>query len=1187
MARAIGLWAEAWTIPGTGPGLATKKVAFIPNTEHEWLDPLSEVGRGGFSIPAADDSLPLILDPENDVYSMIRIRRPDGTFGGAHVYSWLARRFEDRESDREVDLANITGAGLEELLKVPVLPFDYPRIDEDGRSFDPDWEWGSPDNKIRNPGIEDPGESIENPSFEDGLIDPWWAGSVDGVSATATVLSTGGHTGPNYARITPLLPEGGFSTSVEIYPNSDYEFTAWVRADIGKRYQVGAAGPEGIRATGPATAVVEEYPGYTGGFEAHYDFLGNGAFQLVTLNFRSAPSQTSTVISIRDLTSPVDLQPFDVDDVSILGIGIGMAPWEPTHPANVVSTFEVSQLVTPFEGDYHGHIVSLQYGGGKQKIAGVGAGETWTFTVHLQGLVGGHLWGIEIKDKTGKIIAQEVQALTGPGTWDELTITTRMPDKLPDGEVELWVVNHHTAVSTAYLDGTSFYHGLPPATYGDIMKTLLDDLSLNHAPGFEALTFLKYDSFDETDDSNSTPWVSTHSYKAEVGKTILNVMEDFAQRGYESRVLDLDGTDLTFDVELVIYEPEGLGTDASTDESIALVAGTNVLPTEIVRSAPVANDVTVQGADRLIVRVEDAASIAATQRIGAYVSAPELTGIQSVTERANQELATRKVPVSIRPTVLESADHTTPYYEFGVGWKVTCIFPPKVPVQARRIMSIAGKWSAEDEVAIFDIDTDRRVFASNPMLGLTRAVDILWRKFQGRTRVPEIIPPATPPGAIASVPTILVAPLDGARDTSWAGAHYRCSGVEDDLVIQEAVDELESLGGGRLVLAEGVFHWGNTGVIVTKNNIQIMGMGQEATKIIAEEAVDYFFQIGEDVAEDRTVSLVDFTLDGNSLAVECISSPSQQGSRNRIIMERLEVRGATSHGIGLFRPAGELWIRACFIHENGGAGVGNREIRTSIYHSLISDNGGSGLVLDQMSYVRIMGNHIEGNGGDGLSVSNALSAGTTGTLVVGNVFENNDDYGIQIQDGVGWVIGTNLFDNNGLGSIGLGAGGFGTATDIFIEGNQQIGAGTFVTVSSGSDALIGLNVVNGVLQTGSEFAELYQTNTSEFSQGGVLVTGLGSFKLPFTVDAQLVDVKCAVGVAPVGAAIIVDVNKNGTSIYPTSAKPQIAAGSVVGAAAAPDTTAMAEGDYLTVDIDQVGSTTPGEDLVVVVEWRPV
>lgn len=834
MARPVGLWAEAWTVPGTGGGLVSKKVAFIPHTEHEWFEPMSEVGRGSMAIPASDLSLPLILDPDNDEYSMIRIRRPNGSFGGAHVYSWLTRRFEDRESDREVDVANVTGEGLEALLRVPILPFDSPRVDESGRSFDPDWEWGSPDNKARNGGLEEPGTSIENPSFEDGLVEPWQAGAVDGVSATAHIETDGGHTGPNYARVVPLLPEGGISTTVDVYPNSDYTFTVWVRADIGLRYQVGASGPEGIRALDPGSAVVEEYPGYQGGYEAHYDFEGDGTFQLATLVFRTAPDQNSTMLSIRDLTSPVNLQPFDIDDVSILGIGIGMSPWEPTHPPHVVSTFEVSQLVTPFEGDFHGHIVALQYGGGKQRISGINPGETWTFVARLQGLLANERWGIEIKDRTGKILAQETMLMTGPGTWDELVITTRLPDRLPRGEVELWIVNHHNGVSTAYFDGVEFYHGLPPATYGEIVKMLLDDLSLNHSPGFVALDFIKYDSFDEVNDSNNDPWVTTHPYKAEVGKTILNVIEDFAQRGYEAKVVDLDGTDALFDVELVLYEPEGLGTDLSTDESVALVAGTNVLPTEIVKAAPVANDVTVQGADRLIVRVEDAASIAATQRIGTYISAPELTGLQSVTERANQELASRGIPVSVRPTVLESPDHSTPYYDFGLGDKVMCVFPPRIPSQGRRVMSVAGKWNAQDEVAIFDLDTDRRVFASNPLLGLTRAVDLLWRKFFGRVRVPELRADLEADIMPGTVPTIFCASVE-ARDSSWVAAHYRMAGSDDHLILQDALDELDNLGGGRLVLSEGTFFFGVTGELTVPSSVMVIGMGV-STQILLPES---------------------------------------------------------------------------------------------------------------------------------------------------------------------------------------------------------------------------------------------------------------------------------------------------------------------------------------------------------------
>jgi hypothetical protein len=72
---------------------------------------------------------------------------------------------------------------------------------------------------------------------------------------------------------------------------------------------------------------------------------------------------------------------------------------------------------------------------------------------------------------------------------------------------------------------------------------------------------------------------------------------------------------------------------------------------------------------------------------------------------------------------------------------------------------------------------------------------------------------------------------------------------------------------------------------------------------------------------------------------------------------------------------------------------------------------------------------------------------------------------------------------------------------------------------------------------------------------------------------------------PVGADLIVDVNRNGTTIFTTqSNRPKIldGGGSVPGT---PDVTILFSG-YLTVDVDQVGSTTPGSDITVaVVCWR--
>ncbi len=78
-------------------------------------------------------------------------------------------------------------------------------------------------------------------------------------------------------------------------------------------------------------------------------------------------------------------------------------------------------------------------------------------------------------------------------------------------------------------------------------------------------------------------------------------------------------------------------------------------------------------------------------------------------------------------------------------------------------------------------------------------------------------------------------------------------------------------------------------------------------------------------------------------------------------------------------------------------------------------------------------------------------------------------------------------------------------------------------------------------------------------------------------------VRASVGSAPTGASVIVDVNKNGVTIFSTqSNRPAIAAGTVTDLADAINVPAVGAGEYLTVDIDQVGSSTPGSDLSVTI-----
>lgn len=105
-----------------------------------------------------------------------------------------------------------------------------------------------------------------------------------------------------------------------------------------------------------------------------------------------------------------------------------------------------------------------------------------------------------------------------------------------------------------------------------------------------------------------------------------------------------------------------------------------------------------------------------------------------------------------------------------------------------------------------------------------------------------------------------------------------------------------------------------------------------------------------------------------------------------------------------------------------------------------------------------------------------------------------------------------------------------------------------------------------------------------FTRPDVLTLSAGRVRLPIDGNYSIVGVRLMVDTAPTGASIIVDINKNGTTIYTTQGnRPSISAGSNSGGpGVAPDISSIAAGDYLTVDVDQVGSIVAGSDLVVAV-----
>lgn len=108
-----------------------------------------------------------------------------------------------------------------------------------------------------------------------------------------------------------------------------------------------------------------------------------------------------------------------------------------------------------------------------------------------------------------------------------------------------------------------------------------------------------------------------------------------------------------------------------------------------------------------------------------------------------------------------------------------------------------------------------------------------------------------------------------------------------------------------------------------------------------------------------------------------------------------------------------------------------------------------------------------------------------------------------------------------------------------------------------------------------------------FTLSGTLQVFTGALRVrnEFPVNKTITKVHIEVKDIPLGQAIIVDIHNNGTTIFTTqSNRPQIAAGNAYGESTTIEDDAWDVDDYLTMDIDQVG-TTPGGYLVVEVYFE--
>jgi hypothetical protein len=140
-----------------------------------------------------------------------------------------------------------------------------------------------------------------------------------------------------------------------------------------------------------------------------------------------------------------------------------------------------------------------------------------------------------------------------------------------------------------------------------------------------------------------------------------------------------------------------------------------------------------------------------------------------------------------------------------------------------------------------------------------------------------------------------------------------------------------------------------------------------------------------------------------------------------------------------------------------------------------------------------------------------------------------------------------------------------------------------------SHPIAGVTGLQGELDLKANLTDLKAEWRELIFRAGNLAVSAGVFEIPIDIACEIVSVVVRVKTAPTGAAAIIDLNRNGTTVFTTqSNRPTISAGSKASiVVTSMNVVTLAPGDYLTGDIDQIGSTVAGADLVIAVRLREI
>ncbi|KKN26530.1 hypothetical protein LCGC14_0873570, partial [marine sediment metagenome] len=854
----------------------------------EFTQPASGVGRLNISIPQDWGRLNEILDPANDVGSLLRVIQTDRSGDPQIAAEYVLRRTAMPRKDAG-NLIRLTAPSIEDALEWAIVyPHDWPTIP----SVDPNWTWGFESLlNTQNQGFEDNPYSLDNPGAEDGTTNGW---PTTGTRAEAIAPET-----------FEAIEDAGDADDGDWYFNIVCDTGEGVFQDFTKPLVEGETYIVSCRlfvATGDTTRM-EVTPAASvsvGGLfngAAYADAVGNDAYQTVTVTF-VADSGSGGV----SILSQTDTNTFRLDKVRAEGFGVGTDDWSirgtvdvfavvpsTTVPAPPVHTGTFSLAWHPNSGVAGNDSLFLsQATTPGQKVTG----EIWVY--HTEGVNEDFRIVLRIPgvNPNTQNVASEVFSVP-TATWTLLTATGIATTTTT--ELELRYDETGAPVSNIYVDDADFYTGQAPATIGDIMGQLLADAQTDHSGeagdlARETLLWLKAD-FTASVDSAGNAWRATESLTLVRGKTYGKVLgSDFAKLGYEYRIKP--NPSYPGDAEshiLQIFNPADLTTrvGGASNDLVGSVgfSGGNVTKGPVVKT-PKSRTVALAEGDAFQFAVaKDAAGVTAWGARELYVPVADVLDPATLTQAADTSLVERGAAITAtRITILDDGVFS-PFIDFDPGDWVRGELPPDLPRGNHRIVAVTG--TIEEATSVFDLDIGAHVFVGAS--GMNEAVSRLLAKFDGVKEPFEAAAAAVDfdPFRGPIEVTYLVA-ASNTRPDIRVLADYVCDGVDDEEEINAALAAVQasSSDGGIVQLTDGTFSCADR-VFSTSGSkaVWLRGAGRNATRIeTSGNAPSTRNGLVEIAAHNATLTDVDVSVfhNGYIAAIDMDASSTSAGSMERV-----------------------------------------------------------------------------------------------------------------------------------------------------------------------------------------------------------------------------------------------------------------------------------------------------------------